>query len=158
MIESLNRNPEITKQPDEADFYDSLCTKAFCSSGIGFDLPSYVRNRTNYRPGYAYKLRRNNLHVVNAVEFWRNIESGDVFSAVRAAHRRWESAVSIFSKHISMMITVSMSLFLLLRSLYAELLDRRKIDRRWERQRDQYRNQMALIEQNFSAVATTFGL
>jgi hypothetical protein len=156
LLDKLNRNSAITKRPEEADFYHSLCTTAFCTPGIGFDWPSFVRNRTNYRPGYAYKLIQNNLRVSAAVELWRDIESVDVFSAVRAAHRRCNAVVSQFTNHVEMMITVGISLFLLLRTLYAELLDRRKMDRRWECRRKQYRSQMELLQKDFAAVAATF--
>jgi len=155
-LDTLNRDPGITKQPDEADFYDSLCTTAFCTPGVGFDWPSVARNRANYRPGYAYKLMRNNLRVLMSLQSWRNIESADVFAAVRAAHRRCSASASEFPNHMGMMITVGISLFLLLRALYAELLDRRKTDKRWERQRKHYREGMVMSGDEFSAVAATF--
>jgi hypothetical protein len=156
VLDTLRRNPAISKAADEADFYDSLCTNAFCASGVGFDWPSFVRNRTNYRPGCAYKLARNTVEAQKRLMRWRDVGTADVFSTVRALHRECTSSTAEFANHLGMMITVGVSLFVLLRSLYAELLARRKSDKRWERQRERYRKEMGIGEDEFSAVVATF--
>jgi hypothetical protein len=156
IIDQLNRDPKVSKHPDEADFYDSLCTSAFRFPGIGFDWPSYVRVRANYRPGHAYKLRANHIGVVRTIEYWRKADAADVFSVVRSAHVRCAADTSALTNQVTMMMNVSFAVFLIVRALYQELLLRRPIDRRWEKARAQYRDRFPAHRNDFKALATCY--
>lgn len=148
LLQDLRRSPTILKDPNEADFYDSLCTTAFCVTGVGFDWPSFVRNRANYRPGYAYKLNANTLEILRALGGWRSAPATDVFRVMREAYRRCSTDVSDSCNSVGMMMHVSFCLFLLVQALHRELVARRRLDRRWERHRNQFR-QATTINQEF---------
>jgi len=155
-IDQLNRDANVSKHPEEADFYDSICTSAFRFPGVGFDWPSFVRSRANYRPGHAYKLKPHQVGIGRTMECWRHADAADVFRVVRAAHLRCTSDTSTLTNQVGMMINVSFALFLIVRALYEALLIRHAIDRRWERSRALYRNQLSGHLNEFNAITACY--
>lgn len=149
ILDRTRRDPGVIQAADEADFYDSICTTAFCRVGLGFDWPSAVRNQANYRPGCAYKLGRDTIDAQRTLRRWRDVQTNDIFPVVRDFHRRCLASPSELPSKVGMMITVSLSLFILVRALYRELMDRRRLDSRWEQNRDRYRDQMDVADRKF---------
>jgi hypothetical protein len=155
LLASLNRSTSIVKAPDEADFYDSLCTEAFCAKGVGFDWPSFVRNRANYRAGFAYKLSSNTLGVLRSLQPWRSLEAGNVFRVMRGTYQKSSSDISSFTNHVGMMISVAVALFLIVRELHRELLARRRMDTRWEQKRKHFVQQFMGTGEDFKILSST---
>lgn len=138
LLNEIRKRQGVVQLADEAEFYDSLCTSEFFSGGISFDWPSFVRNRVNYRPGFAYKLTREPFKTSRMIGAWKDADHPDVFSLMRSSHRQYRQHPAEFSSSVGMMINVGISLFLLTRALYSELLERRSIDKRWEKERVTY--------------------
>ena len=139
-INTLLKDPSTPKQPDEAELYSAISSIHFSPSGTGYDWPSWVRNRVNYRPGNSYHLRTHELIRKTNIRSWINSEKSDIFELVREQYRRSSLEPLDLTNQIGMMTCFSMVFFALTRELYLELSTRRKIDHRWESARLRYRD------------------
>lgn len=144
----LVNDSSIAKHPDEAAFYDSLSSRQFCPMGVGYDWPSWVRNRVNYRPGNSYKLNSHQQALKTIMCRWMTVEKNELFELVRFQYRAASSRPLDLTNQIPMMICISMSIFAIARELYFELLLRRKLDSRWELARRRYRERTFTAPQN----------
>jgi hypothetical protein len=152
LLKALKDDKAIVFAADEADFYDSLCSNSFCSKGVGFDWPSDVRNKANYRPGHSYRLARPLFNVSGFFAPWRFATAEEVFLVLNAAYRRCNADRQSFARQVEMMINVSVVVHLIARSLYRELEERRMTDRRWEILRSAYKKSRGLGEHDFDTL------
>jgi hypothetical protein len=151
LIDGLRNDPAVIMQADEADFYDSLCTRIFCSYGIGYDWPSSVRNQINYRPGFAYRLYDPEFTINKFLKAWRLETTDDIYETFRSVYLCCSGGRDLFASRAEMMINVSVMLYLLGRELYKDLLGRRLTDWRWEQQRNVYKRAMGFPADEFEA-------
>lgn len=149
LLDQLRKDPAVLMQPQEADFYDSLCTQAFTSSGVGYDWPSFTRNQANYSAGLAYRLLKPDFSVTKFLEHWRLGTAEDIYPTFRAAFVRCSTTRDAFGSKAEMMVNVSLMVYLLARELYKDLASRRLTDRRWEDQRKLYKRRLAFREGEF---------
>jgi len=149
LLNTLRADKSMIFAAGEADFYDSLCSKAFCANGIGFDWPSDIRNKVNYRPGHSYRLSSPSFHVSNFLAPWRSVSAEEVFKIVNVAYRRCNAEKHSLACQVEMMTNISIVLYLIARSLYRELEDRRMTDKRWENQRSVYKRNRGLHDPDF---------
>jgi hypothetical protein len=154
LMDTLRKDPTIGMQPDEADFYDSLCSQAFSSYGIGYDWPSFTRNQANYQAGFAYRLHKPIFSMNKFLDIWKLGTLDEVYAIFRGVYLRCSADRKQFSSHVEMMTNVSLALYLIVRELYNDLANRRLTDRRWEEQRRYYRQKLALSENEFATFRT----
>lgn len=140
----------------EVLFYESLCTTALFSQYLNFQWPSSVRNRANYRPGFAYKLQTARSRHCNAITDWEKIETQEAIRIVAGAANSCASDSENFGKHVHLLISTGVSLFMLTRELYSDLLTRRSLDKRWEQSRRAYRKKMIFPENEYKILTRTF--
>lgn len=146
LFSSLKNDRSIVFAAGEADFFDSLCSNAFCAKGIGFDWPSDIRNKINYRPGYSYQLSHPQFHISSFLTFWNSATSDQVYEIFNASYRRCRADSGALANQVEMMASVSIVMYLIARCLYRELGDRGMTDRRWEVQRAVYKRNTGLEE------------
>jgi len=151
-LDQMNRDPLLAKSPLEADFYDSVCSKLLFPQYKNFQWPSMVRNRANYRVGFMYTLHNAPVNFSRCLDAWRKTSRSDVHRTLQTCLRKCSTNKDDFAHHTDLMLNIGTALFLLARALYAELLDRRKSDRRWENQRNHYRRQMQVPPQDYEAL------
>ncbi|HAO80389.1 MAG TPA: hypothetical protein DCQ92_15755 [Verrucomicrobia subdivision 3 bacterium] len=148
-IDELNRDPSLTKSAAEANFYDTVCSRFLFTRYNNFHWPSMIRNRANYRPGFAYRLHSKPLNFSQSFDVWRKADHADIHRILQNCLRKCNANADEFVYHANLMLNVGTAFFLLARALYAELLARRKTDRRWETQRTSYCRQMKVPAQEF---------
>lgn len=142
LFDEMHRNLSPNPDPKEALFYASLSTKVLFSEYVNFQWPSSVRNRANYRPGYAYKLQTALGHNSKLFTDWAQKEQPEACRILDRAVTACRSDVGNFETHVQLLTAVGISLFLLARELYSELLTRKALDKRWEHNRCSYRKKM----------------
>lgn len=152
LLDQLNHDPSLSKSPAEANFFDSICSKVLFRYYSNFQWPSMVRNRANYRPGFLYRLGKPPWNFPRLFDPWRSATRTDIHRVFQTCLHRCATDRDNFAHHSDLMLNVSTILFLLVRALYAELLDRRRTDRRWENQRKHYCRQMGVPAQEFKTV------
>jgi hypothetical protein len=140
----------------EAQFYDSLCTSILFPQYVNFQWPSLVRSRANYHPGFAYKLDTGRPNSGKLIQEWATMEPEEVIQRLSKTTRDCYSDSQDFKHHVSLMISIGISLFLLARELYSELLVRKSLDKRWEDKRRLYRKKMVFAASADRTVAKTF--
>lgn len=150
------RKRNVNNNVVEALFYQSLCSKTLFSQYVNFQWPSLVRNRANYRPGFAYKLGTARHLNWGLIDEWVNMDPPDANRIINEAVKACDCDSENFEKHVRLMVAVGTSLFLLARELYSELLERKTLDRRWEYKRRAYRKSMVFSEAANKLVARTF--
>ena len=155
ILDQLNHDPLLVKSPAEALLYDSLCTHILFPNYDSFQWPSMVRNRANYRPGFMYQLHNPPFNFPKLFEAWRGASASDVNQILQACLSRCGANRNDFLHHSDLMLNVATTLFLLTRELYAELVARRRIDRRWEDQRAQYVTRMKVPEHQYETIFAT---
>lgn len=138
LLQTLNRSLTIHKHADEAAFYHSVCAGVHTQSGTGFDWPSAVRNRANYRPGAAYKLTRQDFGMRRCIEAWQAATADNVFAIAPAIHHGATNRPNELQTEICAMTNTGIALFVLARSLHREFRQRRRTDSRWELARKRY--------------------
>jgi hypothetical protein len=62
----------------------------------------------------------------------------------------------VFDSQVELMSAIGLSLFLLVRDLYSDLLVRKRIDKRWEHARCLYRRKMIFAEDEYELLTRTF--
>ena len=127
----------------EALFYEVLCSRAPFFLGSGFDWPSVVRNRVNYRPGFGYQLRHSKFPIRQILEAWRGASEDKVLEILRSTESR-VSGGEDFRFRVEMMFNTAIVTYLLVRKLYRELVERGLTDRRWEHSRDAFQQTMCI--------------
>lgn len=156
LFDNMHRN--LSPKPDarEVLFYASLSTRVLFSQYVNFQWPSSVRNRANYRPGYAYKLQTARSPNFKLISEWAQNESQDATKVLEAALGACRSDVANFRNHVQLMTAVGTSLFLLARELYSDLLKRKTLDKRWEHNRRSYMKGMCFVGTDYKRLARTF--
>jgi hypothetical protein len=155
LFDGLRRHPPAA-DAKEALFYDSLCTKLLFPHYLNFEWPASIRNRANYRPGFAYKLQTGRSPSFKLIEDWARMEPPEATRIIDDAVTACRSDIGNFDCHVRLMIAVGTSLFLLARELYSELLARKGLDRRWEQTRRVYRKKMVFPIENDKMLLRTF--
>jgi hypothetical protein len=140
----------------EAQFYESLCTSILFPQYVNFQWPSLVRSRANYHPGFAYRLETARPNSGKLIQEWATMEPEEVMQRLSETTRACCSDSLNFQRHVSLMISIGISLFLLARELYSELLVRKSLDKRWENKRRLYRKKMVFAASADRTVAKTF--
>lgn len=156
IFDDMHRN--LSPKPDarEVLFYASLSTKVLFSQYVNFQWPSSVRNRANYRPGFAYKLQTARSPTFNLISEWAQAEPQETSQILERIVTACRSDVDNFANHIQLMTAVGTSLFLLARELYSDLLTRKTLDKRWEHNRRSYREKMCFSGNDRKMLARTF--
>ena len=152
----MHRNLKPKPDAKEALFYAAISTKVLFSEYVNFQWPSSVRNRANYRPGYAYKLQTARSPNFKLISEWAQMELQDTSKILETALTACRSDIANFGNHVQLMTAVGTSLFLLARELYSDLLTRKTLDKRWEHNRLSYRKQMCFVENDHKRLARTF--
>ena len=147
LFEYLDQLRKKTPSGDvrEVLFYESLCTKTLFNKYINFQWPSIIRNQANYRPGFAYKLDTSRNRNCKLVSDWAMMEPLDLSKVVCDATRACGYNDS-FEDHVRLMTAIGLSLFILARDLYSELLVRKRLDKRWEIKRKSYKKKMVFTD------------
>jgi hypothetical protein len=145
LFDDMYRNLSPRPDANEALFYASLSTKLLFPQYVNFQWPSAVRNRANYRPGYAYKLQTARGPNLKLISEWAQAESQDASKVLETALAACRSDVENFTNHVQLMTAVGTSLFLLARELYSDLLTRKSLDKRWEHNRRSYMKSMCFV-------------
>ncbi len=156
IFDDLHRKLSAKLDAKELLFYAALSTKVLFSEYVNFQWPSSVRNRANYRPGYAYKLQTARSPHFKIFSEWAQAESQETSNLLDAALRACSSDVANFGNHVQLMTAVGTSLFLLARELYSDLLTRKRLDKRWENHRRSYVNKMCFVRDDHKRLARTF--
>ncbi len=156
LFDDLHRRISPNPEMREVLFYESLCTTVLFSQYVNFQWPSSVRNKVNYRPGYAYKLQTARSLNCKLITDWAQMEPPEASQILDGAVTACRSDVDNFENHVRLMTAVGTSLFLLARELYSELLKRKTLDKRWEYNRRVYRNRMVFLGNNHKIFARTF--
>lgn len=134
-IEKINLDQQVQKSVAEAAFFSSLCSKTFFEKYVGFDWVSAVRNRANYRPGFAYTLDRKLNEVLTSIHSWRAATPDQIYNLLVNAERSLRNRKNHFPSSVTLMVNISFTLFLLMRALHRELWERKMTDPRWEKRR-----------------------
>ncbi|GKS63238.1 hypothetical protein YTPLAS72_05420 [Nitrospira sp.] len=156
LFDELHRKLNLEQDPKEVLFYAALSTKVLFSEYVNFQWPSSVRNRANYRPGYAYKLQTARSPHFKMISEWAKTKSQDTGNLLDAALRACRSDVTNFGNHVQLMTAVGASLFLLVRELYLDLLTRKRLDRRWEYNRRSYMKKMCFVGKDHKGLGRVF--
>lgn len=144
-IDAMARDKKLATDRDEVLLFSAIArnTRAVWS-GSHHDWPSHVRNRANYRPGFAYKLVGGQViaKTKNLMGDW----GGSALNIPRILDSSAISSVGanegLFDKDVRFLHHSALTIFLLARSLYTDLVGRSKIDKRAELQRTQFRGRM----------------
>lgn len=156
IFDGMYRNLSPRPDANEALFYASLSTKVLFSQYVNFQWPSSVRNRANYRPGYAYKLQTARSPNFKLISEWAQTEFLDTSKILETALAACQSDVVNFGNHVQLLTAVGASLFQLARELYSDLLTRKSLDKRWEHNRRSYMKRMCLVGSDHKKLARTF--
>lgn len=156
-IERLNQDPHVQKSATEAAFFSSVCARTFFEKHIGFDWPSVVRNRANYRPGFAYGLDRKLTVVLAILRSWKSAAPEQIYSLLIDAERSCRAAKKQFVDSAKLMINISVVLVLIMRALHEELWERRLTDGRWEKRRRAFVKLNEAQNVGFEILTKSFG-
>jgi hypothetical protein len=156
LFDELNRKTNPNPDTNEVLFYNSLCTKVLFSKYVNFQWLSSVRNKANYRPGFEYKLHIANSPNRKLINDWADIQLRQPVQIVTKAVSDCSADKDNFSNQVRLMVTIGTCLFLLVRELYAELLVRKSLDKRWEQKRKNYRKKMIFSKDTYEMLVRTF--
>jgi hypothetical protein len=160
LLADASTNATLASNVDEVEWYSALTRTRLAPiyANCNFTWPSFLRNKANYRPGFAYRLL-----------------TGPYGKVTRGIHKRWltasndgvrkiilESAPLLaqttqdLSEHVKVLFDFSLSLFILTREVYSELRQRRTLDPRWEQKRLRFARNMAWKPDEFPALNRIF--
>jgi hypothetical protein len=156
LLEEIQRSLVPKPEAREALFYASLSTKVLFSRYVNYQWPSSVRNLANYRPGFAYKLQTSRSANLKLISEWVQTGSQESSQILKRMVSACHSDIENFDTHVKLLTALGVSLFLLSRELYSDLLTRKTLDKRWEHNRRSYRAKMCLPGEKFKVLAKTF--
>ncbi len=121
-------------------FYKAITTKKLFKIYKNYEWPSLIRNRTNYVPGCAYQMVENNIicKTKQMMNRWCDCNYDEILRLLDSSISSCVTDLNEISSHTLLMHEISHSLFLLVRELYLELIQRRNFDRRMEVRRNQF--------------------
>jgi hypothetical protein len=155
-LDELQRRLRPNTDLREAEMYDAMMTKVLFPEYVNYQWPSSVRNRANYRLGFAYKLSQSPGTNFKLIEHWAKVVPTDIHKIVAEARSECMADPEEFANHVRLLIALGTGVFVLARELYSELLQRKSLDKRWEDGRKKYRKKMILPENDFQILAQTF--
>jgi hypothetical protein len=156
LLNDVRTQLRTTTDGNEALFYEHLCSPILFPQYVNYQWPSSVRIRANYRPGFAYKLERSHSSNSKIIPKWATMGEHGSSKLVSDAVTACRSDNTQFMNHVHFMTALGISLFLLARELYSELLIRKSIDKRWENRRREYRKHMIISKEENVCFAQTF--
>ncbi len=154
---ALKKAKLAVPKPDaaEAAFYSNLRPAVLFNLYEGNDWPAVMRAKANYKAGFAYKMTRNQIVAKSksVLSVWEFGTPLILEQQIKRSYRSCQaSSEAEFDKHVQFLFDLSLTLFLLGRQLYSELLDRRRLDRRWEQRRKNLKAKMLVSDDRFTAL------
>jgi len=142
---SQSSNPETV-------YYSNLLTKPLYKVYNTNAWPSEVRNRCNYRPGFAYKLISNQFIGVtkHLLDRWNNLTENKLLNLLQQSIGGYTASKDSTRFEIQVMHDVCMALFITMRTLYTDIMLRQSTDKRWENRRRSFINQNQIFSNDFS--------
>jgi hypothetical protein len=140
-IEDLLKTPNAGRIPQELLLFSSITNKKLHNLYSNYSWPSDVRNKANYRLGFAYLLieKGSILNICKCIAQFPKcndkIESR-LQNALISCHNSNE--IKYFDSHVTMLFHVSVGLFQIVKHLYDDLTSRRHIDRRMHNKREKF--------------------
>ena len=141
LIESVLKHTKTSAKPQESLFFNNLVNKSLFKVYDAYGWPSSIRNKANYRPGFAYRLIENKT-IAGVKKIIGDIhEDGvDLGDKIRASIKQCipSSEEKYFSTHINMLFYTILGFYCVAKELYLQLNDRRNIDKRMHLKRDAF--------------------
>jgi hypothetical protein len=134
LYQILEENIGKSKDVDEIIFYNNILNKKLFKIYEEHGWPSGIRNKANYRPGFAYRLvekkvvgkTRNaviNNYIHDPINYLKNLCN----SMDRCIINDKEDDFDI---HVELLYLIIWAYVLLLKELYKDLLERKRVDKR----------------------------
>ncbi len=147
--------------PQETLFYSNLTPKSLSRYYHEFDWPPQIRARANYHVGYAYLLvsQTSKANTKSLFNRWAGLDEGKLARLLTASNKKTNAShTDEFDIHVQFLFDLSLTIFLISRNLYGELIQRRRIDKRWEERRHRFREKMIFdIETHAGMIPTIRG-
>ena len=147
ILEGEINNNKLTAELGEILFYKAITTKKLFRIYNNYEWPSRIRNKANYRPGYAYRLIENIIEGKSKrlIIRWLNCNEQVIMDNLNSSINLCiASTDNDLPGHVSLLHDISQSLFIIFRELYFELLNRRHLDLRMELKRKDFVKKMTL--------------
>jgi hypothetical protein len=133
LIEEVVEHTKNSAKPDESLFFSNLTNKTLFKIYEEYGWPSSIRNKANYRLGYAYRLIDNKTiagikkilrnMIADPSDFPHKIDTS-ISQCVRSSEDRY------FSTHVNTFFYTLMGFYYVFKELYVQLIERKDIDQR----------------------------
>jgi hypothetical protein len=140
-------NNRLNTNANEILFYESITTKKLFKIYNNYGWPSMVRNKANYIPGYAYCLIEKQIKGKSKrlIKRWDKCNEQSMIKNLNSAVNYCIATDDNgFVGQVSLLHDIAQSLFVLLRELYFEVINRRHLDLRMELKRKEFIKTMEL--------------
>lgn len=136
-LEKQRKTSFPSPNAQEIMLYDSLSTHVMFRKYTDYRWPSLIRTKANYEPGYAYQAasHANVCQCSKTIIRWNDPKKRGIVGLLNAAANECSSRKDDFSRDVQLMHDVSRTIFVLLKTLYLDLQNRRKMDKRPEQKR-----------------------
>jgi hypothetical protein len=134
--------------PSSGTLEDRLFTALVRSANkLGEDWPSAFRNLVNYRTGFAYTAGRN-IVILKSLSYLRqptSYDTADLINRFEDGVVRVKSTIDTPQEVLELLVDLTLIIHALVTELHSELLDRRRLDKRWRDARRRFVQKHGLI-------------
>lgn len=139
LIEEVLENTKNYVKPSESLFFNNLVNRTLFKVYDDYGWPSSIRNKANYRPGYAYRLIENKT-TSGFKKILKNMmdDNSDFTNKIGASIKQCAPSADdrYFTTHVNTFFYTLVGFYYVFKELYTQLLERRPIDKRMHLRRE----------------------